>query len=76
MMEPEEMTRFWKKILDDLCKNIKDAENDYNIAYYSTPSTKSNETLRVLRAHYKYNAALDACLEGQDPIVWKLSYSG
>jgi hypothetical protein len=31
---------------------------------------------RLKRAEKAYHDALDACLDGQDPLLWKLSYSG
>lgn len=75
MMEPQDMIRIWKNILDDLRSKRVLADLNYMTAVRGT-QYQLEMAEALTRAQRAYDSALDACLAGEDPVIWKLSYSG
>ena len=76
MMEPRDFQQAWRLILDSLLCQKQAAEKDYYTRGFASLQEQLDFKDRLRRATDIYEAALDACLEGQDPVIWKLSYSG
>lgn len=66
----------WKAILDSLRDAKAERQTEYRYGTYDTLQDQLDAKIVVNKAEKAYNDALDACLGGQDPIAWKLSYNG
>ena len=76
MMEPEKMQSSWKHILDSLRDTKEAVVESYRWGKYTSRQEQQAEYDRMAHAVKAYDDALTACIAGQDPIIWKLSYSG
>lgn len=66
----------WKAILDGLRDAKAERHAEYRYGTYDTLGDQIDAKRLVDKAEKAYEAALDACLDGQDPLMWKLSYVG
>lgn len=75
MMDPEAMRDSWRQILNRLRDTYRQRRNEYQATGYETLKTQLAAESRMKDTEKAYEAALNACLDGQDPLMWKLSYN-
>ena len=66
----------WKAILDVFRRAKNERHAEYCYGPFETLYEQLDAKALADKAARSYEDALDACLDGQDPILWKLSYDG